>query len=183
MEKIKQAASAKLRELYMMGYVLQLSGDGSYGNRVSVKLEKNGELFMFAVEDRAEFIDHISLYTTDITLRRMRGDFPSKDDKDLLYCQKFYLLNGERWDDKGYYTEDRLQAMLAAEIHYRRIKNRQEECKGFVCSNERLLSSVHKRKGFKRAKEVVITKRNGSYGYKYYIVSYGNKSYEVWFKE
>lgn len=187
MEKIKQAASAKLSELYMMGYILQLSGDGSYGNRVSVKLEKNGELFMFAVEDRAEFIDHISLYTTDITLRRMRGDFPSKDDKDLLYCQKFYLLNDERWGN-GYYTDDRLRAIQAAEIHYRRIENRQKEYKGFVCSNERLLASVHKRKGFKRAKEVVITKRNGRYGYKgreykYYVVSYDNKSYEVWFKE
>lgn len=195
MEKVKQAASTKLRELYMMGYILQLGGDGSYGNRVSVKLEKDGEQFLFAVEDNSEFVkrdvnkrsDFIDLYTTDITLRRMRSDFPSKDDKDLLYCQKFYLLNGERWDN-GYYTDDRVKAIQAAEIHYHRLINRQVKDKSFVCSNERLLASVHKHKGFKRAKEVVVTKRNGRYGYKgreykYYTVSYDNKSYEVWFKE
>ena len=183
MEKVKEFATNKLNELLAEGYKLLLGGDGSYGYKVNVKLEKDGKQYLFAVADTYDIIDGMSIYGVDVWLKPMESDFPSKTK--CLYCKKFYLLNGERWDGKGYCTDDKERAVNAAKTHYKRIVNRQVKEVGFECTAERVLANVHKHKGFKRAKEVHITKRENRYRYgveRYYTVTYGDKSYDVHFK-
>ena len=183
MKKVKEFATNKLSELLADGYKLLLGGDGSYGYKVNVKLEKDGKQYLFAVEDTYDIVDNTSIYGADVWLKPLVNNFPSVTE--CLFIKKYYLLNYERWDDKGYYTDDVKRAVNAAKTHYKRMVARQVKDVMFECTAERVLAHVHKHKGFKRAKEVLITKRENQYRYgveRYYTVSYGFKSYDVHFK-
>lgn len=171
-DDIKKLSSLKLQEFLSKGYQLALDGDGSFGNCLTFRLEKDGDRFEFAVKEETiayDIHEYVKAYIIGLTKVEGRCDFPSKNPEDVLFSQHFYVLSEgpSRMLHDYYFTNNIEEVIAVEELRWKRAQGRYIPTTKLInrIPSKRLMELINEVKGFKRADAYEMEVIRHPYGY------------------
>lgn len=175
---IERFASTKLTELFNDGYTVTLDGDSSFYCKMSLKLKKDGNIYLFTVRETR--IVAFGLDGVIIELKRIVKGFPSQKLKECLYSKIFYNLD-DNLSNKHWYTDDIEVAKAVNDKRWAKRDARQVEYYKFKCRDKAFIAKALKQMGIHAdAEELTVCKWPD-----FYEVSYKNNNvstaYHVYF--